>query len=336
MKRILLTSIVKGYAKSFYSDLCNCNPEPTERLKLLKKQLQIDAYKEYVDTILQNYELIVTSSPKEFNTTIVPLFNSKQMSIDLAKMFTVHTQLSNGKSNVVRKKFYQLVVDALCYDEVQEMIFPKYMKQMGINTCVYCNCQYALSTKKGKTNKSKRYRSTYTIDHCLPKSYYPYLATSFFNLYPACSSCNQNKSFKSPIFNLYVEPTEPVEDRNPFCFSLEKSSFIKYSMTGNVDDLEIKFQSQDNKPQNCMDYDDYFHIEKLYENLKDVVEEVIWKSRVYNASGRKALEDSFSIMLHDKNDWNRFILGNYVKEEELFKRPLAKLVHDIAKQLGIL
>lgn len=334
MKRVLLTPIVKGYADSFYEELDRY--KPIDRLKELKKQLKKREYEDYIDILIQNHKSIITSSPRDINTTIIPLFDVKQQTLDLAEYFTVRPCLSNGARTAVSKKFYQLVVDALCYDEVQEIIFPKYMKQMGINTCVYCNSQYAISAKKGKTETSKRYRSTYTIDHCLPKSKYPYLATSFFNLYPACSSCNQAKSYKDPIFSLYIETTDPSNDRNPFFFCLDKSSFIRYIMTGKVEDLVIKFQSQNNKQQDSIDYDNYFHIERLYENLKDVVEEVIWKYRAYNKSGRKALEDSFNVMFHDKNDWNRFILGNYVNEEDLLKRPLAIFVHDIAKQLGII
>ena len=41
-------------------------------------------------------------------------------------------------------------------------------------------------------------------------------------------------------------------------------------------------------------------------------------------------------LLPHESDWNRFVLGNYDREEDIHKRPLAKLVQDVAKQLGVI
>lgn len=88
--------------------------------------------------------------------------------------------------------------------------------------------------------------------------------------------------------------------------------------------------------QRATEYENYFHVEKLYGNLKDTVEEVIWKYRVYNKAGRQVLKDSYGHLLPHKRDWNRFVLGNYDKEEDIHKRLLAKLVQDVAKELGVI
>lgn len=128
-----------------------------------------------------------------------------------------------------------------------------------------------------------------------------------------------------------------MEERNPFEFRLDKASFVKYSMSGDADDLEIKFGTRTGIPaQRATEYENYFHVEKLYGNLKDTVEEVIWKYRVYNKAGRQALKDSYEHLLPHERDWNRLVLGNYDKEEDIHKRPLAKLVQDVAKELGVI
>lgn len=41
---------------------------------------------------------------------------------------------------------------------------------------------------------SKNGNGYYDLDHGKPKAKYPYLCTSFFNLQPACPSCNRKKS----------------------------------------------------------------------------------------------------------------------------------------------
>ena len=338
MKRIVLTPVVEGYADEFLADLRALRNNPLDRLCDLKHQLPW-GYSDYVDTIMGNYGSIIKATPDEMEKSrgqVAQLF-TPFAGMDLSYKFEVYWLQSDGTYKPVVKKFYQFVADALCYDDVQEKIFPKYLKKMGIKSCAYCNAQYAVSAKRGKTDYGMRYRATFTIDHYWPKSKYPYLATSFFNLYPACATCNQTKSYRDPIFKLYIRPTDPVEERNPFVFKLDKSSFVRYSMTGNSDDLEIKFDSHPGIPtRESEEYEDYFHVEKLYGNMKDTIEEIIWKYRVYNKAGRQALVASFEHLLPHKSDWNRFVLGNYDREEDIHMRPLAKLVQDIAKQLGII
>lgn len=338
MKRIVLTPVIEGYANEFLNDLKSLADKPLDKLINLRDQItqQNQQYYNYVNTIIQHYDEIITAKPDDISTTIAGYF-SQWTTLNKAVVFQINTTQVGAAPKQVKKKFYQLVTDALGYDDVQEQVFPKYIKKMGIKSCVYCNGQYAISAKRSKTERGKKYRSTFTIDHYLPKSDYPYLATSFFNLYPACATCNQAKSSKPPLFELYINPLDPIERRNPFLFNLDKGSFVKYSMSGNSDDLEIKFGTRSGiPPQEAIDYENYFHVGKLYGNLKDTVEEVIWKYRVYNKAGRKALYDSYGQLLPHKSDWNRFVLGNYDKEEDILRRPLAKLVQDVAKQLGII
>lgn len=338
MKRIVLTPVIEGYAKEFLADLKSLRNKPLDRLGDLKKQLPC-GYSNYVDILINNYDSIIKATPEEMEKSrgqVAQLF-TPFAAMNLSCKFEVYWQLGDGTLKAIEKKFYQLVVDALCYDDVQEKIFPKYIKKMGIKSCVYCNAQYAVSAKRGNTDSGMSFRSTFTIDHYWPKSNYPYLATSFFNLYPACATCNQTKSYRDPIFKLYIQPTAPIVERNPFVFSLDKSSFVRYSVTGDADVLKIKFGSRPGIPtQESEDYENYFHVEKMYGNMKDTVEEVIWKYRMYNKAGREALVASFQQLLPHKSDWNRFVLGNYDREEDIHKRPLAKLVQDVAKQLKII
>ncbi|MBP5423075.1 MAG: hypothetical protein J6Y78_11595 [Paludibacteraceae bacterium] len=338
MKRIVLKPVIEGYATDYLVDIRTLTNKPEDRLKSLRDQLSGD-YNAYVNTIIQNYDDIITAKPEDLKGKIVSLFSAYSSTVDKSSFHTICYTKQDGTIGSVTKKFYILLTDALGYDDVQEKVFPKYIKKMGIKSCVYCNAQYAVAAKKGITDNGKAFRSTYTIDHYLPKSDYPYLATSFFNLYPACSTCNQIKNKKDPLFELYMKPTDPVVLRNPFVFRLDKQSFVKYSMTGNAEELIVKFETRNGLPIKTVDaakYENYFHIVKLYANYCDTVEEVIWKYRVYNKAGRQALMDGFADVLPYKSDWNRFVLGNYDQEKDILKRPLAKLVQDVARQLGLI
>ncbi len=338
MRRIVLTTVIEGYANEYLNVLRALQKKPEEQLVWLRDQLQGDYY-DYVDVIIRNYAEIIKAKPDDIKNNIAALFVVFNARVDMSSLHTLQVLKEDGTTRPETKKYYQWVTDALGYDIVQEKVFPKYIKKMGIKSCVYCNAQYAVAAKKGSTDRGKAFRSTYTIDHYLPKSDYPYLATSFFNLYPACSTCNQMKSRKAPMFELYIKPQDAIVLRNPFVFRLDKLSFVKYSMSGRAEDLDVKLETRSGLPVGAMDaaaYEDYFHIQKLYTNYSDIVEEVIWKYRVYNKAGRQALMDGFADVLPHKSDWNRFVLGNYDQEKDLLKRPLAKLVQDIARQLGII
>lgn len=340
MKRIVLTPVLEQYAQDYLEEIRNLIADkPETRLARLSDDLKLAGYKDeagYVDIIYRHFPEIITATPEQMGNKIAPLFAACH-GMNLSNPIDIALTAADGRKKQVSQKFYSLVVDALGYNEVQQKVFPKYIKKMGIKSCVYCNAQYAVAAKKGKTDGGKAYISTYTLDHYLPKSEYPYLASSFFNLYPCCSACNQAKSYKDPIFELYIKPGETIEKRNPFEFHLDSYSFVKYSMSGDADDLKVSLKPRVGIPQKELNvYEDYFHISKLAANYNDTIEEIIWKYRMYNKAGRKALYDSFSQLLPKTTVFNRFILGNYDQERDILKRPLAKLVQDVAKQLKII
>ena len=60
------------------------------------------------------------------------------------------------------------------------------LKIQKVKVCPYCNRQYIFTLGNHKVRPQ--------FDHYYPKSIYPYLALSIFNLIPSCSICNQAKS----------------------------------------------------------------------------------------------------------------------------------------------
>lgn len=331
MIQIAITPEIEQYANDYLKDLKDLPDNPKDKLARLVSDLNTAGYaaeSSYVQQIITHYEDIITANPNDYTTRIASLFTY----LNLSRKIRLNITQKNGTNKSVYQTVYMHIVDAMGYDDVREKIFPIYMKKLNIKTCVYCGSQYAVSLKKGKTNRGKTYLSSFTLDHYMPKSKYPYLATSFFNLYPCCAHCNQLKSTKRPIFELYG-----TSNNSPFKFTLDKKSFLEYCMTGDSDNLRIIFGPNLGIPQQTVDdYENYFHINKLYENFNDTVEEIIWKYRAYNTSAIKALEDSEFYFIPKKSDINRYILGNYDRFEDILKRPLAKLVQDIAKQLGII
>lgn len=211
---------------------------------------------------------------------------------------------------------------------MQKSVYPKIINQLGIKTCVYCNAQYAFSYDNGRDSFQN-----YEIDHWMPKSKYPYLCTSFFNLQPRCPKCNKLKSSKDDIlpFCLFTDDKSKLD---PFDFSILHVSCAKYLATHDRDMLRIIFSS--NEPGLKDNMDALFHISTQYQAHKEMVEELIWKEQIYNSTILDIYKDNFKQLGFKQTDFNRFILSNYDKDEDILKRPFAKMVQDIARQLGII
>lgn len=328
MKKILITDEIRGWAKEYALRLLN-QEETLASLRHLKSQLDGDRA-EYVGRVISLLPTILDMMPWDylsFHRKHFAIFDKAgAKAIDLSERLS----LSEPGGMPKEKSLYMHIVTALQYDVVQQKIFPVYVRKMGIRSCVYCNAQYAVSAKKGKTDRSSVYRSTFNIDHWKPKNHYPYLAVAFYNLYPSCPACNQGKSYTEKDWCLYAEDGEEL---NPYKFRLDDMSLLNYLLSWDAEQLNIEFVDKTTGVE--PDYDEDFHIRKLYNNFKSEVEEVIWRSRIYSSKMVEAMQQSGLYYLKPQ-DVNRYIIGNYDREDDIMKRPLAKLTQDIAKQLGII
>jgi len=81
---------------------------------------------------------------------------------------------------------------------------------------------------------------------------------------------------------------------------------------------------------------DLFGLVEIYQNHTDVVQEIIFKRKVSNDRYIDTLQRTFIGFPLSTEDAYRLAFGNYYDEKEFHKRPLAKLVKDIAIEMKIL
>ena len=290
----------------------------------------------YLGKIIVEYEQLLVMPPRDFQAKISDfdsIINTKEVClIKLEQKKDIE-----GKNTIPAKKvlFHELIVQYMRYNHVQSKIFSKYVRKIGIKTCVYCNAQYAITTKGGVT--------LYQLDHCLPKSRYPYLSTCFFNLQPSCGTCNLYKSDNDMKYGVY-SPTiwRDENDHTPdyFYFKIGDKAMADYITDHDAEKIGIEFKANDERSADIgsllNDYQKYFHIDDQYAEHKDVAEEIIWKKYAYSSDYMKNLANAFKpIAPNMVSDLSRLIMGHYMEEEKIFKRPLSKMVQDIAKQLHI-
>lgn len=210
------------------------------------------------------------------------------------------------------------------------MIAYKLVKNLEIKTCPYCNRSYISFVK----NDDKKTRPQ--LDHFYPKAIYPFLACSFYNLIPSCSACNHMKSdddsYKDEKDGKLVHPYNVKDSDFTFSYTFNNLDILK-----SIDEKNIKFEDEE-KIKITLDRkyeknNEYFQLETIYQNHKDIVIELILKEINYPRSYiNELIKNSFGT----EEEIYRFIFSNYLKIDDLHKRPLSKLTRDIVEELGIL
>ena len=159
----------------------------------------------------------------------------------------------------------------------------------------------------------------------MPESKYPFLCTSYFNLQPSCPTCNITKSTRDAEFNLYTTDTNK---QDVFWFELTPEKSLDAYVSEDMDKLEVKLNS--NNATLLENHQILFHIDEIYEQHIDVVQELIVKMRDFSDSNQQATMDSVAILFpNGVDDPERFFFGYYMDKEYVHYRPLSKLAQDV-------
>lgn len=234
-----------------------------------------------------------------------------------------------GKSNTKEKNWKRI------YKLLRKDIFEKeydnwgkrtrygaysFVKELDLKTCSYCNRNYTFVVD-GNSGKLRP-----EIDHFYPKSIYPFLAMSFYNLIPSCPTCNHTKKDKDSFNQKLKNPYDLNSEYIKFTYIPNSVDFTnvkreKYSF----DNFEIKFETSNKNIE-------VFKLEELYKQHKDIVLDLLIKKAYYPESYINELK-SFGF---SDEDVYRYLLNNYKKEEDFHKRPLSKLIKDISEELDFI
>lgn len=268
---------------------------------------------DFITFIYSNFKRIILASPHELQG-LVNLVERR-----FPGLLYQHERQTN---------FGKRIEDIFSYKSFRKSNKAKwYARALNIKTCLYCNAQFTLQiSKKGSSG------ILYQFDHYFSKSKYPFLSLSMFNLIPSCSNCNTAKS-KSE-FNL-------SNSIHPYWGDMNKSlvynasnpdvlDFILNHKSGSKISVLLK-----HKNLKVQKHIDTFSLDKIANEHTDFVEEIFLRAYYYDTSKQKELITEFTGLI-DSNTIKRFILGNYYLDNDLNKRPLAKMTKDIAKQIKLI
>lgn len=312
MRRIKIDEHLEDLANRFCDEVKTLGA--ITKLQNLRDELK-PPFNDYVDTIIQHYDDLILAKP---------LFEKEEQ--------TFTSILSDINIEDIEEdgiKLWKRIVKAMRYDKVQADIYPKYVVELGIKACVYCNAQYVVALVGPHDTMA-----TYQIDHWRPQSKYPYLSTSFYNLQPSCGHCNQKKSDEKALFNLFTTD-QLAQEIDPMKFSLDDDSVALYQIRRDSNVLSIKFDCPDDDDL-LNNHEDLFQISWLYKAHRDTAEEIVWKMITHNSTMRDLYRRTFKELKFKNVDFDRFALGNYTEPELIHRRPLAKLTYDLGKQFKLI
>jgi hypothetical protein len=207
--------------------------------------------------------------------------------------------------------------------EHQEFDKLEFIKRINIDTCPYCNRNYIYYLSKAGKIKPQ-------IDHFFPTNIYPFLALTFYNLIPSCQTCNGfgAKEGNDPLQVNLINPYLIENQDFKFTYKINHINFLNPLLDKNS--VEVKFRHQ------LAGHTKIFKLDKLYQQHSDHVLELVIKSKVEYSSKYRTYLHSYKGLKFNDDEIDRMILGNYSKEDEIHKRPLAKMYQDIGTELGLL
>lgn len=309
----------------------------------------------FKDLVANNYELLerIITGDHQILSDVIGEFKKQQA---VKRYPAIYRKNKNGEKKIT--PFGRLVKDVFDYDAFvdKKSHWTAYhlTELLGIDVCAYCNRNYTY------TLSAPKYTVRPELDHFLPKSDYPFLALSFYNLIPSCHTCNSNLKLKTDFeydknIHPYLQSIDEVirfslklkkKTTNPL--NVEKDHFGVAFFYGDPESFEIVLKSRktalpfkDGKFntmyfRKALNNIQIFKIKELYNFHKDLVVEIIQTAIIYNDDYVESLYQAFSgTLFNSKSDVIRLVTRNYHLPDDIAKRPFSKLTKDIFEELGL-
>lgn len=214
------------------------------------------------------------------------------------------------------KKKVELVFDYSGHRKQEK--FMQNFQKLNIKSCPFCNNNYVYYFQDGKNTIA-------TLEHYYPKSKYPHLSLSFYNLIPSCYVCNTKFKGREKHVGNIIHPY--IED-----FDAKASFSVDVDGLPAKKDIQLKVYLKSDDPR-CIQSIDRFKLDKIYAEHSDIATEIWNNAQAYNEDRIQELYDNFYKQLgYTKEEVKNFVFCNYLDQKNINKRNHSKLTQDILKQ----
>lgn len=235
------------------------------------------------------------------------------------------------------------------YDNFRNSQAVKLIRKLNIRVCPYCNRNYMELYNEGEKGKIAKHVFKGELDHYFPKSQYPHLAISVFNLIPCCKICNHEKhendsrvlypySNNNKLTCKFTLSMLTDDDEFDITFNEKIHEYQKNDVTyiqGTSDNFKINIKSIDSEFNDLVrNSNKAFKLEKKYNSSKSYVKELLRKRYIYTEEYANILSGTFNEVFKAPEDVKKTIFSNELNESDYKDRPLSKLTYDILKELN--
>lgn len=197
-------------------------------------------------------------------------------------------------------------------------------ERLNIPSCTYCNRIYTNTMKTESGKKVMRPQ----FDHWFPKSKFPLLALSFYNLIPSCSVCNSSaKSDTIFYIDTHLHPYVDSDVSDRFSFSYDHfKSLDKYN-------IKISHKYGDTKAyKTFLD----MNLATMFNAHTSELQDLIITKKAYSKSYILNMINAYPKANLSYDEVYRLAFGTEFKEEDFHKRPFSKFKKDILTELKLI
>jgi len=197
-------------------------------------------------------------------------------------------------------------------------------ENLNRRSCTYCNRTYTTTMRSCKGKKLMRPQ----FDHWFPKSKYPLLAISFYNLIPSCNTCNS--SVKGDIV------LELQNHIHPYLNSNQNEDFVfNYIYSKRLDKYKVYIANK-NLDSKTFDTIKTLKIDDMYNAHIEELKDLIKIKQLYSDTYIQKIKAFFPKVIISDDEIFRLLFGTELNNIDFHKRPLSKFKSDILKELGII
>lgn len=315
--------------------------------------------KEYFEKISEDFEIFLESLKDKENTQDLNEIKIAEYKREVLKIYK-YLEDSNGENwKLDKEKIKKLVIGDLkellramdyigpitskrlkdkfgeFYKKISSRDFlQEWALKIGVTVCPYCNRNFIFTVPRHTGNGGVRPE----YDHFFPKSKYPYLAASMYNLIPSCSVCNKAKSNRNSYKNHEVQYLYPYEEGygEQVVLKIEDKNKPTDKVTawlGSAEEYtvypECSKEVDSEKKKRVENSWEMFKLGPLYEKHSDYIRNILQAKQIYTEEYLNQLIKSFPGAFDDMDDLRNVVYFNYLDEEGWGKRILAKLTHDL-------
>lgn len=270
----------------------------------------------FVDHLQNNLDTLLIGKPADLVGEIGKIEADPQF-----RLLAAYCMLAKPPKNHGMRPLYELIKELFDYGAMYSD--PEYgayalVKVHQRRICPYCQMHHLnFHVAPGKKN----FKLRPPLDHFYPRSVYPYLGTSLYNLIPSCEQCNSRiKLSKDPRgAHLGAPLAHPFDSTSPLSFVSGWTSRLPAVRISSGKDFAFRFAGID-VPSN--DFATFFHLQERYDWYEHELLDLIKRYRRYADldAGLRATIDPLD-----------FILG--FPPGEARNRSIGLMLNDAAQQI---